>query len=111
DPDDQISRDRRGDNDDLMGGPRKDDNLYLLRVDDLDGAPIAAVPIFGIHGTINDADNLLASADAPGYIERLLEERIGQGVVVMHLQSAGADVSPTPHGSVDCELRPGRDSD
>ncbi len=111
DPDDQVSHDRRGDNDDLMGGPRKDDNLFLLRIDDLDGAPIAAVPIFGIHGTINDADNLLASADAPGYIERLLEERIGQGVVVMHLQSAGADVSPSGHGSLDCDLKPGRDSD
>lgn len=111
DPDDEISRDRRGDNDELMGGPRKDDNLFLLRVDALDGAPIAALPIFGIHGTINDADNLFASADAPGYIERLLEERIGQGVVVMHLQSAGADVSPTPHGAMDCELKPGRDSD
>src|SRR5690606_31194172 len=56
-------------------------------------------------------NNLLASVDAPGYIERLLEERIGQGVVVMHLQGAGADVSPTGHGQVDCALKPGRDSD
>jgi neutral ceramidase len=111
DPDDLVTRDRRGDNDDLMGGPRKDDNLFLLRVDDLEGAPIAAVPVFGIHGTINDADNLYASSDAPGWVERTLEERIGDGVVVMHLQGAGADVSPTPHGELDCELKPGRDSD
>ena len=111
DPEDQITRDRRGDNDDLMGGPRKDDNLFLLRVDDAGGAPIAAVPVFGIHGTINDADNLLASSDAPGYVERLLEERIGEGVVVMHLQGAGADVSPTPHGELDCAVKPGRDGD
>lgn len=111
DPDDAVTRDRRGDNDELMGGPRKDDHLFLLRVDDADGAPIAALPVFGIHGTINDADNLFASADAPGYIERVLEERIGQGVVVMHLQGAGADVSPTGHGELDCALKPGRDSD
>ncbi len=111
DPDDLVTRDRRGDNDELMGGPRKDDNLFLLRVDDMEGAPIAAVPVFGIHGTINDADNLLASADAPGFVERVLEERIGQGVVVMHLQGAGADVSPTPHGEIDCAVKPGRDSD
>ena len=111
DPDDAITRDRRGDNDELMGGPRKDDNLFLLRVDDAEGAPIAAVPVFGIHGTINDADNLLASSDAPGFVERLLEERIGEGVVVMHLQGAGADVSPTPHGEIDCAVKPGKDSD
>jgi neutral ceramidase len=111
DPGDLITRDRRGDNDELMGGPRKDDQLFLLRVDDEEGAPIAAVPIFGIHGTINDADNLLASADAPGFIERVLEERIGRGAVVMHLQGAGADVSPTPHGEIDCERKPGRESD
>jgi neutral ceramidase len=111
DPDDAVTRDRREDNDELMGGPRKDDQLFLVRVDDLDGAPIAAVPVFGIHGTINGADNLFASADAPGYIERVLEERIGQGVVVMHLQGAGADVSPTGHGELDCTLKPGREGD
>ena len=111
DPDDLVTHDRRGDNDELMGGPRKDDNLFLIRVDDAEGAPIAALPVFGIHGTINDADNLYASADAPGFIERLLEERIGEGVVVMHLQGAGADVSPAGHGELDCENKPGRDSD
>ena len=111
DPADEVTRDRRGENDELMGGPRKDDTLFMLRVDGTDGAPIAAVPVFGIHGTISSEDNLLASVDAPGYVERLLEERIGGGAIVIHLQGAGADVSPTGHGAVDCSIKPGRETD
>jgi len=111
DPDDQITRDRRGENNDLMGGPRKDDALFMFRVDGTDGVPIAALPVFGIHGTINDVDNSLASTDAPGAIESFLEEQFDDEVVVMHLQGASGDVSPTPHGGVDCNLPPGDDEE
>ena len=106
DPDDLITRDRRGENDALMGGPRKDNQMSMLRIDGADDVPIAAIPIYGVHGTINDADNSMASTDVTGATERLLEESFDSPVVVMHLQGAGADVSPTPAGSLDCELRP-----
>jgi neutral ceramidase len=111
DPTNQITRDRRGDNDDLMGGPRKDDMFFLIRVDGTDGAPIAAVPVYGIHGTLNGESNSLASTDAPGGMERLLEEQFDEAVVVMHLQGAGADVSPVGHGGLDCGRAPGDDPD
>jgi neutral ceramidase len=111
DPGDQISRDRRGDNNDLMGGPRKDDRLYILRFDGTDDVPIAAVVIFGEHGTLNGEDNPLASNDAPGAAERQLQLRLPPGTIAIHLQSAGADVSPTPRGGVDCDLQPGREGD
>lgn len=111
DPDDRISRDRRGENDELMGGPRKDDTLVVLRVDRADGSPMAAVPIYGVHGTLNDADNNLTATDAPGGVERVLEESFDSGVVVMHLQSAGGDVSPVGYGELDCSLNPGDDGD
>src|SRR5262245_53555512 len=52
DPGDVITRDRRGENDSLPGGTRKDDVLSLIRVDALDGSPLAIVTIFGVHGTI-----------------------------------------------------------
>ena len=47
DPTNQINHDRRGENDDLPGGNKKDDHFYLIRIDGTDGAPIAAIPIFG----------------------------------------------------------------
>ncbi|HEU0035430.1 MAG TPA: neutral/alkaline non-lysosomal ceramidase N-terminal domain-containing protein [Kofleriaceae bacterium] len=112
DMDDVINRDRRGENDELPGGTNKgDEHLFLLRVDSTAGAPIAVVPIFGEHGTLNDEDNPFASTDAPGAIERALEEQFDSKVVVMHLQSAGADTSPSGHGGVDCNAKPGRASD
>ena len=112
DMDDTINRDRRGDNDALPGGQNAgDEHLFMIRVDRTDGSPIAMVPVFGEHGTLNDEDNPFASADASGAIEHALEEQFDDKVVVMHLQGAGADVSPAGHGGIDCNNKPGKDSD
>jgi len=112
DLDDVINRDRRGDNDELPGGANKgDEHLFMIRVDRTDGTPIAMMPIFGEHGTLNDEDNPFASADASGAIEHALEEQFDDKVVVMHLQGAGADVSPAGHGGIDCNNHPGKASD
>jgi neutral ceramidase len=112
DQDDTINRDRRGENNDLPGGTNKgDEHLFLIRVDRTDGSPIAIVPVFGEHGTLNDQDNPFASADASGAIEHALEEQFDSKVVVLHLQGAGADVSPAGHGGLDCNGRPGKESD
>ncbi len=100
DPDDAVTRDRRAENDELAGGSRDDDWLALVRVDGADGAPIAVVPIFGMHGTVLGADNPLMSGDAPGAIDRALEESFDTQVVVMYLQGAGGDVSPAGRGGV-----------
>ena len=111
DPDDLITRDRRGENNELMGGPRKDDAFFLLRVDGTDDEPIAVLPIYGVHGTIGGEDNSLASTDAPGAVEHFLEEQFDSKVVVMHLQGAGADVSPVGYGGIDCSNAPGDEDD
>ncbi|MCA9533424.1 MAG: neutral/alkaline non-lysosomal ceramidase N-terminal domain-containing protein [Myxococcales bacterium] len=111
DPTDALSRDRRPENDELMGGPRKDDTLVLVRVDGADGRPIAVLPIYGVHGVLNDNDNHLASSDVSGGIERVLQEQFDDNVVVMHLQGAAGDVSPRGYGRLDCGLAPGRPED
>ncbi len=111
DPQDVINRDRRGENDALPGGNRGDDHLALIRVDGTDGTPIAIVPIFGQHPTINDQDNPFATADATGGLERALAEQFDTEVVVMHLQSAGADSSAVGHGGIECAIRPGKEAD
>jgi neutral ceramidase len=107
DPTDEVTRDRRGDNDLLPGGDRKDTHLFVIRLDETDGDPIALIPIYGVHGTLLGEENSLASSDAVGGMEREVEERFDREVVVMHLQGAGGDVSPTGHGALDCTARPG----
>ncbi len=111
DPADLVNRDRRGENDGLPGGDRGEDHLYLLRVDRLNGEPLAIVPIFGQHPTLNDQDNALASTDATGALERAMEEQFDTKVVVMHIQSAGGDTSAVGHGRLDCSVKPGNPGD
>ncbi len=109
DPTNQINRDRRPENDAMGGG--KDEHLALIRVDSTAGTPIAIVPIFGEHPILNGEDNPFASADAIGGLERTLAEQFDREVVVMHMQSAGADVSAAGHGGIDCNAKPGKPSD
>ncbi|HUS33125.1 MAG TPA: hypothetical protein VMZ53_31705 [Kofleriaceae bacterium] len=111
DPMNVINHDRRGDNDMLPGGNKKDDHFYFIRIDGTDNAPIAAIPIFGEHGTLNDDDNPFASTDATGALERTFQEEFDSKVVVMHMQSAGGDNSPNGHGGIDCNNKPGNPGD
>ncbi len=107
DPTDAISHERRSANDDLPGGNRKDERFHLIRIDRTSGEPIAIIPIVGMHPTLNEADNPLASTDSVGELERMVEERFDRPVVVMHVQAGGADTSATGHGQVDCAVKPG----
>lgn len=103
DPTDAVSHDRRGQNDDLPDGAhRKDRDLFVMRVDRADGSPMAVVPIVGVHGTVLGEDNNLASGDAPAAIEQSIEESFERPVLVMHLQGAAGDVSPSGRGGIDC---------
>lgn len=105
DPDDRVYRDRRDANDALVlwedqaeWATGKDPHLAVLRVDDLEGEPIAAAFVFGVHGTVLGADNPMLSGDSTGGIEEALAEHFPAGTVVMHVQGAGGDASP---GGVD----------
>lgn len=102
DLDDRVNRDRRGENDDLAGGPEDDHHLYVIRVDDAAGVPIALLPVFGMHGTLGGEDNAVISVDAPGGVERILREEFDTPVMVAHLQGAGGDVSPAGSSVIDC---------
>src|SRR5690606_24489957 len=103
DPENRVNRDRRSENDELVGGPEDDHHLYVIRVDAEDGTPMALVPVFGMHGTIQGGQNAIVTTESLGGVERVLEEAFDTGVLVMHLQGAGGDVSPAGHGAIDCE--------
>ena len=101
---DRIFRDRRGENDGLLGPDGqptgagwKDQRATLLRVDSTDGDPIAAWVDFGIHGTVMGGDNAMISSEAGGHVTWLLQQRVG-GPVWMFAQGAGGDASPAGFG-------------
>lgn len=98
--DDTLFRDRREENDDLLGPGGtptgqgwKDQRASMLRVDAVSGEPIAALFNFGIHGTVMGGSNTLASIEAPGHIGLLMQQRY-PGPEWIFGQGAGGDASP-----------------
>ena len=78
--------------------------IGVLRVDevDADGAPVrplAAMVNFAAHGIVFDIENLYFSGDALGGLERSVQARFDEPVLVMQVQAAGGDVSPRADGS------------
>lgn len=78
--------------------------LGLIQVDEVDAAggfvrTLAMMVNFAAHGIIFDVENLYFSGDALGGLERSLESRFPNPVVVMHIQGAGGDVSPRADGN------------
>lgn len=53
----------------------RDRSVAVLRVDHLDGSPLAALVRFAAHGTVLRADNLAFSADWPGALRRAVSSR------------------------------------
>lgn len=73
------------------GGPM-DDRVTVVRIDALDGSPIATLVNYGCHPTTLGPDNMLYSADYPGVLRRELEAAIG-GVALFTTGPQG-DVNP-----------------
>lgn len=95
DAQDEVYRDRRGENNPTYG---KDPRLTVLAVRRPDGTPMAAVLNFGMHGTVWGEENELFTEDAPGGLEMKFEEAFfaanGKPIFGMFMQSGGGDASP-----------------
>ena len=98
DNNDEVYRDRRGENDDLTLWPDQVDGkhpyLWVMRIDDLMGNPKGVFFHFPIHGTMLGEDNTFISTDASGQIEIRLADQFGPDVVVAHIQGPAGDISP-----------------
>ena len=96
DPNDRVYRDRRGENNGLPGYEGKDDIMTLMRIDDMDGNPLAVLSHFGMHGTRFNTTTL--TNDAPGGVEVVLTQKLqakyGRDVLGVYVQGNGGDVSP-----------------
>ena len=71
-----------------------DPMLAVVRLDDLEGKPIAVIVNFAAHPVMTEVMLLKFSADYPGYMRRKVEAQLGAPCVFM--QGAAGDMSPNP---------------
>jgi len=81
-----MNRNRRGD-------AYVDEELTVTRVDDKNNNPIAVLVNWTAHPTIMDEHDMWVSGGWPGYLQRTLEDWIGNDVVVMYYNGAEGDQS------------------
>ncbi len=84
-------------------GSIKDPRLSVFRVDEADGSPLAVLFHFGLHGTASLDTNLFMSGDVTLGMEHAVEDTIGHSAMVMHIQGAAGDISPTAVGFAEVE--------
>src|SRR6476659_3378123 len=69
-----------------------DRQVNLIRVQGTDGAPIALVVNYAMHGTVMSGQNLKISGDAPGIVASYLEEQMGG--TVLYVNGAAGNIAP-----------------
>lgn len=84
---------------DVAGVGPIDPEIGLLRIDRLDGRPLAAVynfachPIHGVPGGGN-------TADYPAFASKVIEENFGEGAMAFFVQGAAGDLNPSMYKEV-----------
>ncbi len=76
-----------------------DPEVFVLRIDALDGSPIAAAVGYTMHPTTLGPSNKKLSADWPGYLKRTVE--LVTGAPTLFAQGATGDIGPGPDGFTD----------
>ena len=77
-----------------------DPEIGILRLDQLNGNPLAIVynfachPIQGVPGGANTADII-------GYASQVIEDNLGSGSLALFLQGCGGDINPVAYKAVD----------
>jgi hypothetical protein len=71
-----------------------DREFLVLRVENLDGKPIAHAVNFAAHPTMREARDMRFSADYPGALAAVVEKETG--APCLFLQGAAGDLSPNP---------------
>lgn len=69
-----------------------DNQIGLIRLDNMDGSPLAIIANFPIHGTFFMQDNLYISGDVPGLISRYVQEKLG--APVLFINGAAGNLAP-----------------
>jgi len=88
---DGLNRNRRGDK--II-----DNELTVTRVELANGQPLAALVNWTAHPTFIGGDDMLVSAEWPGYLQSEMGKIIGKGVTIMYYNGAEGDQSPVYKG-------------
>ena len=80
-----------------LAGP-VDHSVPVLRVDGMDGAPVAIVFGYACHNTTLQADFVRYHGDYAGVAQASLEER-HRGAIALFVSGCGADANPDPRGT------------
>jgi len=69
-----------------------DPNLGVIRVDNMDGTPIATVWNFAIHGVCYGPENMKFSSDIMGYASIVIEKQVGG--ISLFINADAGDIDP-----------------
>ena len=69
-----------------------DRQIGLIRLERPDGAPIALVANYAMHGTVMSGQNLLVSGDGPGTVSAYVEQKFG--APVLYINGAAGNIAP-----------------
>lgn len=76
-----------------------DPQIGLLRLDRMDGSPLAVVYNFACHPIMNPPGKG-SSADFPGFASKVIEEALGGGAMAFFIQGCGGDINPVRYKEV-----------
>ncbi|RPI84900.1 MAG: hypothetical protein EHM42_07145, partial [Planctomycetaceae bacterium] len=76
-----------------------DPQIGVLRVDSMDGEPIAVVYNFACH-PIQGVPSGRNTADITGFASQVIEDNLGQGSVALFVQGCGGDINPVMYKDV-----------
>ena len=71
-----------------------DGTVSVLRIDAMDGQPIAILVNYACHPVVFGSDNLQYSADFPTVTTRTVEDAFGGRLISFFLQGASGDINP-----------------
>ncbi len=77
-----------------------DPQVGLLKLEALDGSPVAIVYLFACHPIMNPPRRG-SSADFPAVASRLIEGALGGGAVAFFVQGCGGDINPVRYKEID----------
>jgi hypothetical protein len=69
-----------------------DRQIGIIRLERLDGSPIAIVANYAMHGTVMSGANLAISGDGPGIVSAYVEQKIG--APVLYVNGAAGNMAP-----------------
>lgn len=76
-----------------------DPQVGVLRLDRMDGTPLAVLYQFACHPIMNPPSKG-CSADYPGFASKVIEEALGGGAMAFFIQGCGGDINPVRYKEV-----------